>query len=126
MSQFDPAKFEPERDTSDAELDALFARAREPNEADAGAAARFLAGHRARLEQTQMAQTEMAQAQAVAAPPPRPIWRTHNIPAKWIAAALASAAVIAGVSVLRPALMPSDLPASAAYAVYQDALGEGW
>jgi hypothetical protein len=116
MSQFDPAKFDPEREASDAELDALFAAAREPNEADAGAAARFLAGHRARL-----AQAQLIQAQAVAAPSSRPLWLSRTL-----AAALASAAVIAGIGVLRPALMPSDLPASAAYAVYQDALGEGW
>ncbi|MDB5045149.1 MAG: hypothetical protein JWQ08_1199 [Deinococcus sp.] len=121
MSQFEPDMFEPQRDVSDAELDALFAQAREPNEADAGAAERFLVGHRARLTQLQA-----IQAQAVAASPARPLWATPNKPATWIAAALASAAVIAGVGVLRPALMPADLPASAAYAVYQDALGEGW
>lgn len=109
------SRFEPERDASDAELDALFAAARAPNEADEGAAERFLVGHRARL----------AEAQAVAVASSRPLWATQRKPAKWIAAALASAAVIAGVGVLRPAL-PSDLPASAAYAVYQDALGEGW
>lgn len=115
MSQFESGMFEPEREASDAELDALFAGARAPNEDDAGAAERFLVGHRMRL----------MQAQAVAPPPSRPLWAAHGTPAKWIAAALASAAVIAGVSVLRPA-MPSDLPASAAYAAYQDALGEGW
>ncbi|WP_019009753.1 hypothetical protein [Deinococcus aquatilis] len=107
MSQF-------ESEVGDAELDALFAQAREPNEADAGAAERFLAGHRVRVARTQ------AQIQT------RPLWVRPRIPAKWLAAALASAAVIAGVGVLRPSLAPGDLPASAAYAAYQDALGEGW
>ena len=60
------------------------------------------------------------------APAARPLWVRPRIPAKWLAAALASAAVIAGVGVLRPSLAPGDLPASAAYAAYQDALGEGW
>jgi len=109
MSQF-------ESEVGDAELDALFAQAREPNEADAGAAERFLTGHRVRVAQ---AQTQ-AQIQS------RPLWVRPRIPAKWLAAALASAAVIAGVGVLRPSLAPGDLPASAAYAAYQDALGEGW
>ncbi|THF68927.1 hypothetical protein E7T06_14230 [Deinococcus sp. Arct2-2] len=116
MSQFEPDMIGPERNASDAELDALFAAARAPNETDAGAAERFLAGHRARL-----AQTQATQVQAIAAPAPRPLWVNRTL-----VTALASAAVIAGISVLRPTLMPADLPASAAYAVYQDALGEGW
>ncbi|UQN07444.1 hypothetical protein [Deinococcus sp. QL22] len=120
MSQFEPDMFESGMEASDAELDALFAAVREPNEADAGAAERFLAGHRTRL-----AEARSLQAQPVATAA-RPLWPTRAKPTKWIAAALASAAVIAGVSVLRPALMSADLPASAAYAVYQDALGEGW
>lgn len=110
MSQF-------ESEVNDAELDALFAQAREPNDADAGAAERFLAGHRIRV----------AQAQTQAQIQTRPLWVRPRRPAKWLAAALASAAVVAGVGVLRPGtLAPGDLPASAAYAVYQDALGEGW
>ncbi|MFB9993827.1 hypothetical protein ACFFLM_17860 [Deinococcus oregonensis] len=118
MSQLEPSNSGLEFEPGDAELDALFAQAREPNEADGGAAERFLAGHRARLAKVQV------EAQVVTVPAARPLRVLHAKPAKWLAAALASAAVIAGVGVLRPT--PADLPASAAYAVYQDALGEGW
>lgn len=82
---------------TDDDLDFLFAQARVQTPADAGAAERFLARHRAAL-------------------PPR---RTHPWPPL-----LAAAAVLAGVLVGRPAA--PALPASAAYDVYQGTLGEGW
>lgn len=85
------------------ELDALLARVREETPADAGAAERFLAWHRA--GQGEIA-PPAAQARAVFWP-----------------ALLAGAAVLTGVLVLRPA---PALPASAAYDAYQSSLGEGW
>lgn len=83
---------------TDDDLDFLFTQARAETPADAGAADRFLARHR-----------------AVLPPPARraPLWPPL----------LAAAAVLAGVLVLRPT---PALPASAAYDVYQDTLGEGW
>ncbi|MFC4640494.1 hypothetical protein [Deinococcus hohokamensis] len=82
------------------ELDALFAAARELSADDWGAPERFLRGHRARAAQARRRQ------------------------AGWLSALLASAAVVAGLSVLRPA--SPDLPSSAAYEAYQGALGDGW
>ncbi|MPY67093.1 hypothetical protein F8S09_10380 [Deinococcus sp. SDU3-2] len=83
---------------TDDDLDLLFAQARAETPADAGAADRFLARHRAER----------------AAPPRRaPRWPPL----------LAAAAILAGVLVLRPT---PALPASAAYDVYQGTLGEGW
>lgn len=81
------------------ELDTLFAQARAPTEQDHGAAARFLAGHRAR--------------------------RTHarHVRAGWLSALLASAAVLGGFAALRT---PTELPSSAAYQAYESALGDGW
>ena len=89
------------------ELDDLFAGARAETDADRGAAARFLSGHRERLAQEQMRQ----QAQ------------TRTVRAGWVSALLASAAVVTGLLVLRP---DAALPSSAAYEAYQSALGEGW
>lgn len=85
---------------TDDDLDFLFAQARVQTPADAGAAERFLARHRATL-----------------APPPRraPLWPPLLA---------AAAAVLAAVLVGRPAA--PALPASAAYDVYQGTLGEGW
>lgn len=83
---------------TDDDLDLLFAQARAETPADAGAADRFLARHRAAMTPTARR---------------APLWPSL----------LAAAAVLAGVLVLRPA---PALPASAAYDVYQGALGEGW
>lgn len=85
------------------ELDALLARVREETPADAGAAERFLAWHRAEQGTTA---------------PPAARTRTTFWPTL-----LACAAVLTGVLMLRPA---PALPASAAYDAYQGALGEGW
>lgn len=84
---------------NDTELDALFAAAGAETDADLGAGARFLAGHRAR--QAALRQRRRG----------------------WWSAALASAAALAGLAALRPA---PDAPASAAYGVYESALGDGW
>ncbi|AIZ45872.1 hypothetical protein QR90_13510 [Deinococcus radiopugnans] len=85
------------------ELDALFAQARAPTPADDGAAERFLSGHRHR------------QAQYLA--------RQRARRVGWVGTLLASAAAVAGLTVLRPA---PELPASAAYGAYQSAWGDGW
>lgn len=82
------------------DLDELFARASAHTAADAGAAGRFLAGHRARQS------------------------HARHVRAGWVSALLASAAVVTGALVLRPAA--PDLPATAAYDVYRSTLGEGW
>ena len=84
---------------NDHDLDTLFARARAPTPADSGAAERFLSGHHQRQS------------------------RGHTLRAGWARALLASAAVVAGLTVLWPA---TDLPASAAYQAYQSAWGDGW
>ena len=84
----------------ESELDGLLAQARVLSAQDCGAAERFLTGHRARQAQARRRQTG------------------------WLSALLASAAVVAGLSVLRPAA--SDLPSSAAYDAYQGALGSEW
>lgn len=96
-----------EQTTTDHELDDLFASARTETDADRGAAARFLSGHRQRLAQ------EEAQLQA----------QTRTVRAGWISALLASAAMVTGLLVLRP---DTALPASAAYDAYQSAAGDGW
>ncbi len=80
-------------------LDDLFAVARAPTAADDGAAERFLRGHRHRRS------------------------RQRARRAGWVGTLLASAAAVAGLTLLRP---PPELPASAAYGVYQSAWGEGW
>lgn len=84
---------------NDHELDTLFAQARAPAPADRGAAERFLSGHRARRS------------------------RRRGLRAGTLATLLASAAAVAGLTVLRPA---PELPASAAYGAYQNAWGDGW
>jgi len=94
---------------NDAELDRLFARAREETPADAGAADRFLEWHRVNLAET-----------APAALPTQPPIRHRS---GWWPALLACAAVLTGVLVTRPA---PALPASAAYDAYQGVLGDGW
>ncbi|UBV42581.1 hypothetical protein LAJ19_13280 [Deinococcus taeanensis] len=80
----------------DLDLDDLLARARVLGPDDLGAGERFLTRRRA---------------------------RTQRRRAAWLSAALASAAVVAGLSVLRPA---PALPPSAAYDAYQHTWGEGW
>ncbi|GAA5535049.1 hypothetical protein [Deinococcus aluminii] len=92
----------------DLELDTLLARAREETPADAGAAERFLAWHRA---------VQVAEGGAA----PTPVPARHR--AVWWPALFAGAAVLTGALLLRP---PDALPASAAYDAYQGALGEGW
>ncbi|GGM13569.1 hypothetical protein [Deinococcus aerophilus] len=89
---------------NDHDLDTLLARARAETPADAGAAERFLGGAALRDERARAA-------------------RARHLRAGWVPALLASAAVVAGVSVLRP---PPALPASAAYEAYQSAWGDGW
>ncbi|CAM3897485.1 hypothetical protein [Deinococcus frigens] len=89
---------------TDHDLDTLFAHARAPTPTDSGAAERFLGRHRARQAQQQGS-------------------RQRSLRAGWVGTLLASAAVVAGVTVLRPA---PELPASAAYGVYQRAWGDGW
>lgn len=87
----------------DFELNSLFAQARQETAADADAAERFLARHRA------------ARAQEAPAPArPR---------AGWWSWTLAGAAVLTGLLAARPA---PALPASAAYDTYHGVLGEGW
>lgn len=81
------------------QLDSLFAEARVETAADAGAAERFLAGHRSHRQ------------------------HQRQVRAGWVSVLLASAAVVTGVVVLRPA---ADAPASAAYQVYEESLGDGW
>lgn len=93
---------------NDRDLDAFFEQAREETPADAGAAERFLTRHRAELEE--------GQGRPLGLPPAR------SRAARW-PTLLACGAVLTGVLVLRPA---PALPASAAYAAYQGALGEGW
>ncbi|MDV6375872.1 hypothetical protein [Deinococcus arenicola] len=84
---------------NDHDLDAVFAQARALAPADNGAAERFLVGHRQRRAQQRTRRTG------------------------WVGALLASAAAVAGLTVLRPT---PELPASAAYGAYQSAWGDGW
>jgi len=82
------------------DLDALLAQARTLGPADLGAADRFLTRRRAAL--------------------------TRNR-AGWLTGALASAALVAGLTVLRPAAqLPGPLPSSAAYDAYQSTWGADW
>ncbi|SMB96239.1 hypothetical protein [Deinococcus hopiensis] len=92
------------------ELDELFGRVREETPADAGAAERFLAWHRANLAEV-----------PGASPPLRPLPAARR--AVWWPALLASAAVLTGALMVRPS---PELPTSAAYDAYQGVLGEGW
>ncbi len=78
------------------DLDTLLAQARTLGPADLGAADRFLTRRRAA--------------------------RSRNR-AGWLTGALASAALVAGLIVLRPA---TPLPSSAAYDAYQSAWGADW
>lgn len=94
----------PDPELPDPELDALFAQARALTPEDHGAAVRFLAAHRERQEEGRQR-------------------HARTLRAGWVSAALASAAVVAGLTVLRPA---PALPSSAAYDAYQSAWGEGW
>ncbi|WP_240738498.1 hypothetical protein [Deinococcus fonticola] len=80
-------------------LDALFVEARTETPADTGAAGRFLAGHRQRQR------------------------HARHVRAGWLSVLTACAAAIAGFAVLKP--LP-DAPASTAYQVYAESLGEGW
>jgi hypothetical protein len=86
-------------DWTDADLDALFTQVREPGGDADGAADRVLAAHRARQG------------------------HARHVRAGWVSALLASAAVLTGVAVLKPAPV---LPSSAAYAAYESAVGDGW
>ena len=101
------------------ELGTLFAAARTLNSADLGAADRFLAGRvMAGLDAVQ----PVLGRGAAGAGKQRHAFRM------WASAALGLAAALGGLLVLRPAAgpSPSELPASAAYSVYQSALGDGW
>ncbi|MFC4455378.1 hypothetical protein [Deinococcus sonorensis] len=82
---------------SDADLEAMFVRARTLGREDLTAADRFLAGHRARARRRRAGGLSV----------------------------LLAAAAVASVIALRPSA-PADLPSSAAYAAYQGALGTGW
>ncbi|AKH17123.1 MULTISPECIES: hypothetical protein [Deinococcus] len=82
------------------DLDTLLAQARQLTPADLGAADRFLTRRRAA--------------------------RTRSR-AGWLTGVLASAALVAGLTVLRPAApLPGPLPSSAAYDAYQSAWGADW
>jgi|GEM_PF-2216286 len=94
---------------TDASLDALFAAARAATPADLGAADRFLAGRFT---------GDRTAAWPPAAGRRRPTLRL------WVSTALGVAATVGGLLLLRPA--PAELPSSAAYSVYQSALGDGW
>lgn len=82
------------------ELDTLFAAARQPTVADLAAADRFLAARR----------------QAGRG-------RQRHALGLWASTVLGLAAAVGGLTLLRPS---PELPTSAAYSVYQSALGEGW
>ena len=88
---------------NDDQLDALFAAARMPDEADMSAAERFLSRN-----------------PEFRAPVSRPRPGLRYWPA-----ALALAAAISGVLVLRP-VPAAELPSSAAYDAYSSALGSDW
>lgn len=83
----------------DHELDGLFSQARALSLEDHGAAERFLSQHRSRQARNRR-QTG------------------------WLSALLACAALVAGLSVLRPT--SAELPSSAAYDAYHVALGDEW
>ncbi len=94
-------------DHLDDDLDTLFAAARQHTTADLGAADRFLA-----TRQQQFGQLQTGRG------------RGRHTLRLWASAALGLAAALGGLTLLRPAT--PELPASAAYSVYQSALGEGW
>lgn len=91
------------------ELDTLFAAARQPTAADLGAADHFLATRPATGQTGQQQSGRGGQRHALRL---------------WAGTALGLAAALGGLTLLRPAT--PELPASAAYSVYQSALGEGW
>ncbi|SEJ33497.1 hypothetical protein SAMN04488058_10679 [Deinococcus reticulitermitis] len=97
---------------NDAELDALFAQAREETEADRGSAERFLARHRANLAAT--ADHSLPAAGFTPRPAHRTLWPL-----------LLAAALGAGL-LARPLWPVGQLPSSAAYDTYQATWGEGW
>lgn len=86
----------PDFQTQD-ELDRLFAAARQPTPEDLGAADRFLAVRR--------------------------VPQRHTL-RLWAGTAVGVAAALGGLMLLHP--VPAELPPSAAYSVYQSALGDGW
>ncbi|MDR6219817.1 hypothetical protein [Deinococcus soli (ex Cha et al. 2016)] len=82
------------------DLDTLLAQARQLTPADLSAADRFLTRRRAARSRSR---------------------------AGWLTGALASAALVAGLTVLRPAApLPGPLPSSAAYDAYQSTWGADW
>lgn len=82
------------------DLDTLLAQARQLTPADLGAADRFLTRRRAA--------------------------RTRSRAGR-LTGVLASAALVAGLTVLRPAMpLPGPLPSSAAYDAYQSTWGADW
>ncbi|MGY2894234.1 hypothetical protein [Deinococcus sp. UYEF24] len=104
------------------ELGALFAAASELNSADLGAADRFLAGRMA-TGQVVAGQDTVQPVPGMAATGRRKQRHPFRV---WASAALGLAAALGGLLMLRPAASPTELPASAAYSVYQSALGDGW
>jgi hypothetical protein len=106
-------------DRSD-DLGTLFAAARELNSADLGAADRFLAGWQAARPLSDQT-APLIQAAPIKG-------RPRHALRVWASAALGLAAALGGLMVVRPAPTPTpaELPASAAYSVYQSALGDGW
>ena len=90
------------------ELGTLFAAARELTPADLGAAERFLVVHAGALGRA---------------------GRQRRALRLWAGTVLGVAAALGGLTLLGPSGLrpaPADLPASAAYSVYQSAIGEGW
>ncbi|WP_407540919.1 hypothetical protein Q0M94_05905 [Deinococcus radiomollis] len=106
------------------DLGTLFAAASRLNSDDLGAADRFLAG--------QAAAGRAAAGQKTVQPVPGRAaageGKHRHVFRVWASAALGLAAALGGLLVLRPAptASPGELPASAAYSVYQSALGDGW
>ena len=90
------------------ELGTLFAAARELTPVDLGAAERFLVVHAEALGRAGRRRRAL---------------RLRAGTVLGVAAALGGLTLL-GPSGLRPP--PADLPASAAYSVYQSAIGEGW
>ncbi len=90
------------------ELGTLFAAARELTPVDLGAAERFLVVHAEALGRA---------------------GRQRRALRLWAGTVLGVAAALGGLTLLGPSGLrpaPADLPASAAYSVYQSAIGEGW
>ena len=95
------------------ELGTLFAAARELTPADLGAADRFLAANVLAANAGTLGRSG-GQRRALRL---------------WAGAVLGAAAALGGLTLLGPSGLrpaPADLPASAAYSVYQSAIGEGW